>query len=81
MNNCQVIECVTERSHNLGLGVADRTSTNAKRSSLYHLFWWLSRERTWTRRRGKKYLDESWVLIVNNIFARFLYVSFTSKQV
>jgi len=53
---------ITERMHQLGMGVADRTSTNAKGSSLYHLFWWLSRKGSWSRSRSKRILDESRVL-------------------
>jgi len=58
--------------HKLGLGVADRTLVHAERSSLHYLFWRLPRKRTWTRSGSKRYLDESWVLIVKQLFCYIL---------
>ena len=48
ISECKLVngDCVTERMHNLGLGITHRTSSNAKGSSLHNVFWWLSRERT-----------------------------------
>lgn len=69
MSNFKVCECVTERMHKLGLGVTDRTSTNAEGSSVRYLFWWLPRKRTWTRCRSKRDLDESGVLTTERLFS------------
>jgi len=54
-------KCVTERGYNLGLGVTNRTSTNAEGLSVHYLLRWLLGKRPWARSGSKKHLDESWV--------------------
>jgi len=53
--------------HKLGVGIADRTSTDAEGSSVHYLFWRLSWKRTWTRCGSKRDLDESWVLTIERL--------------